>query len=285
LIAVRLIGGLGNQLFQYAVGRTLALQLGVDLAVDRSAYRWRDGRRHALDPFGLPVVPLRSASLPLTRLSRVQRGLNTGGATPSRVVAEQSFKFDPDILNLSDGVYLEGFFQSENYFRQIADRVRADLAIGDPPGVRNRPAQGMIQKTLAVSLHVRRGDYVTHERTNKMFGTCSVDYYSRAADHIAHTTGAVPTFFVFSDDIDWAIGNLRLPYATHFITDSDTRQPHEDLWLMSLCHHHIIANSSFSWWGAWLNPSLAKIVVAPAVWFGGGGVDESTLIPASWSRL
>lgn len=280
---MRLIGGLGNQLFQYAFGRALAAHLGVELALDWSGYRWRDSRRRALQPFPVKMAPLSRTQVPLARRSRFGRWL---GGNPLTLTVESGFAFDPAMLRLPDGVYVEGFFQSEQYFASIADTIRSELALPEQRDGRGRSTMEEIRSTPnAVSLHVRRGDYVTHERTSQAFGTCSVEYYARAADHVAAVAGAPPTLFVFSDDMEWAAANLRLPYLTRFVAGGNTRSPHEDLWLMSRCRHHIIANSSFSWWGAWLDPSREKVVVAPAVWFAGGGIDESTLVPREWARL
>ena len=199
------------------------------------------------------------------------------------MVTENSFQFDPTFLELPDGVYIEGYFQSELYFAEITDRIRSELTLPEPTDARSRSVVEKMRSApgATVSLHVRRGDYTIHTG----IGTTSVEYYVRAANHIAAAIGEALTLFVFSDDIGWATANLKLPYPTHFIAGGNTLRPQADLWLMSQCRHHIIANSTFSWWGAWLNPSPTKIVVAPAVWFAEWKRDESTLIPESWVRL
>jgi hypothetical protein len=279
LIAIRMFGGLGNQLFHYAFGRTLATRLGADLALDWGGFRWHEQRQPALHAFPLKVVPLKKTLVPFARRRHRWHWL---GGDPLLLVSEKTFQFDPAFHEVPDGVYLEGCFQSERYFAEIADRIRSELVLPQPTDARTRSTVAKIRSTsAAVSLHVRRGDYVTHEG----MGTCSAKYYDKAARHIATATGETPTLFVFSDDIDWAVSNLELPYPTHFVTGGNTRRPQADLWLMSQCQHHIIANSTFSWWGAWLNPSPTKIVVAPAVWFAGWPMDESTLIPEGWVRL
>jgi Glycosyl transferase family 11 len=279
LIAIRMFGGLGNQLFHYALGRTLATRLGVDLALDWSGFRRHYEHQPALHPFRLDIVSLKKSLVPFVRRRRRWHWL---GGDPLLLVSENSFKFDPTFHELPDGVYLEGCFQSERYFAEIADRIRSELTLPEPTDARSQSTVKKIRSTpTAVSLHVRRGDYVTHEG----LGTCSREYYDRAASHIATTTGEIPTLFVFSDDIDWAMANLKLPYPTHFVSGGNTLRPQADLWLMSQCRHHIIANSTFSWWSAWLNPSPTKIVVAPTVWFAGWKMDESTLIPEGWVRL
>jgi Glycosyl transferase family 11 len=279
LIAIRMFGGLGNQLFHYAFGRALGTRLGVDLGLDWGDFRRGEERQPALHAFPLKVVRLKRTQVPFARRRRRWHWL---GGDPLLLVSEKTFQFDPTFHDLPDGVYLEGCFQSERYFAEIADRIRSELAMPEPPDARTRSTVAKIRSTpTAVSLHVRRGDYVNHDG----MGACSREYYDRAARHIAITTGETPTLFVFSDDIEWAVANLRLQYPTHFVTRGNTSHPQADLWLMSQCRHHIIANSTFSWWGAWLNPSRTKIVVAPAVWFAGWQMDESTLIPEGWARL
>lgn len=136
----------------------------------------------------------------------------------------------------------------------------------------------------AVSLHVRRGDYVSDARTHAAHGLCSIDYYRAAVRYIIDRVEA-PEFFVFSDDIAWARGNLDISHPCHYLDHNRGAESYNDMRLMSLCHHHIIANSSFSWWGAWLNPRDDKIVVAPARWFASGNRRLDDLFPPGWVTL
>lgn len=135
-----------------------------------------------------------------------------------------------------------------------------------------------------MSLHVRRGDYVSDARTHATLGVCSLDYYRAAVRYIADHVEA-PEFFVFSDDIAWAQANLELGHPCHYVDHNRGAESYNDMRLMSLCRHHIIANSSFSWWGAWLNPRADKVVVAPARWFAGGNRVVDDLFPPGWVRL
>nr|VFK65587.1 MAG: Glycosyl transferase family 11 [Candidatus Kentron sp. TUN] len=134
-------------------------------------------------------------------------------------------------------------------------------------------------------MHIRRGDYVSDKEANTLIGTCSLDYYQRAVRLLQERIESNPRFYVFSDDPDWVQANLRLDGQMHIVRHNNTDTNFEDLRLMSACSHHIIANSTFSWWGAWLNPSPQKIVIAPARWFKSDKLDDRDLIPSSWLRI
>jgi hypothetical protein len=137
----------------------------------------------------------------------------------------------------------------------------------------------------SVSLHVRRGDYVTDPSAAAVHGTCDLGYYRSAVEHVARATGAQPVLFVFSDDPDWVAANLDLPQEMHLVRNNDASTNYEDLRLMSACRHHVIANSSFSWWGAWLDPRSDAITVAPRRWFAAGTPDARDLVPERWARV
>ena len=197
---------------------------------------------------------------------------------------ERHFHFDPEVASLPDGVCLEGYWQSERYFAQVADRVRHDLTLEKPPAGRDAELLAEIAAGNAVSLHVRRGDYVTDPAASATHGVCPLDYYRRAIAFIAERV-ADPVFFLFSDDPEWTRANLDLGGAATLVDHNGPDRGHEDLRLMSHCDHHIIANSSFSWWGAWLDPRPQKMVVAPRQWFRDASKDTSDLIPESWVQL
>ncbi|MBS1565210.1 MAG: alpha-1,2-fucosyltransferase, partial [Bacteroidetes bacterium] len=152
------------------------------------------------------------------------------------------------------------------------------------PSLANKAVLERVEKTNAVSLHIRRGDYVTVAHTNQLHGTCSIDYYQRAAELIADVSPD-PVFYIFSDDIAWVRENLQLPFPIVFVEGNDEAHAYEDMRLMSRCRHHILANSSFSWWGAWLNGRPDKIVVAPQKWMNNDSIVPKDLIPVSWKRL
>jgi hypothetical protein len=283
MIVVALDGGVGNQLFQYAAARALALRLGVPVGLDRRWYEGRSDRHYALDRFAIVSEPVDPRLLPFRDgkiLGRLLGGL--GGRLST--YRETGLVFDPAVNGLLDGTYLRGVFQSERYFADQEAALRHDLAFADPPDADNRTMLAEIGGSLSVSLHVRRGDYVSSPKIASVHGAVGLDYYARAAALIAERAGADPLVFVFSDDPAWAGENLRLGFPMR-IVDHNGERATEDLRLMAACRHHILANSSFSWWGAWLNPSADKIVVAPRPWFRDPALDDSTIVPDSWIRL
>ena len=284
MIVVALNGGVGNQLFQYAAARALALRLGVPVGLDRRWYDGRRGRRYALDRFAIRPEPVDPDALPF-RDGRILGHLLSGLGGRFGIYRESGLAFDQRLLDLPDGSYLRGVFQCERYFADQEATIRRDLAFADPPDADSRATLEAIGGSLAVSLHVRRGDYVSNPRIATVHGTLAADYYRRAADLIAARCGGDPSFFVLSDDPAWAAENLQLGFPTRTVDHNDDRQATEDLRLMAACRHHILANSSFSWWGAWLNPSAEKIVVAPRPWFRDRSLDDSSIVPERWIRL
>ncbi|MCV2892260.1 alpha-1,2-fucosyltransferase [Lentibacter sp. XHP0401] len=282
MIIMRMKGGLGNQMFQYALGRSLSLKTGLPLVLDRRHYDREREHGFALDGFKLVDMPSDPALLPPVLKERPLAYLY---AKLSRrgpyLLREQSLGFDPAIAAVSGPVWLEGYFQSERYFNMHADVIRAELTPASEPDAENARWLAEIEaEPNAVSLHVRRGDYVRNAKFAAHHGTCTPDYYTRALDHIAQQMGAEPVIYAFSDDPEWVHENLRLPAEIRVVGHNDASRNVEDLRLMSACRHHIIANSSFSWWGAWLNPRADKIVTAPAVWF----ADPTNVNPDIWAE-
>ena len=284
VIVVGLDGGIGNQLFQYAAARALALRLGVAVGLDTRWYAGRTDRYYALDRFAISPAAVDPGTLPFRDGKRLGRLLSGFGGRLS-VYRETGLAFDPAVLGLPDGTYLRGVFQSELYFADQEPALRRDLAIVDPPDADNRAVLAEIGASHAVSLHVRRGDYVSNPKIASVHGTVSEDYYRRAAALIAERSGADPRLFVFSDDPAWAQANLDLGFPMRVVDHNGADRASEDLRLMAACRHHVLANSSFSWWGAWLNPSADKIVVAPRPWFRDSALDDSTIVPERWIRL
>lgn len=294
MVIVKLIGGLGNQLFQYAAGRRLAYVHGAELKWDVTGLNNPNGRtvRHyELGPFEVSQTLASHreiAEYAHTDVSRlagiVHRIMGKGVKRPKSYVKEAHYHFDSRIIDLPDGVYLDGYWQSERYFGDITEMIRKDASITTPLEGRNAELSQKIVGSQAVSLHVRRGDYVTNPVTNQVHGTCTLDYYARAVTYMAERVSQ-PVFFIFSDDLEWVREHLILQYPVHYVDHNGALRCYEDLRLMSLCRHHIIANSSFSWWGAWLNPKPDKIVVAPQRWFNNYDVDTRDLCPAGWVRL
>ncbi|HEV7256401.1 MAG TPA: alpha-1,2-fucosyltransferase [Bosea sp. (in: a-proteobacteria)] len=288
-ITVRLIGGLGNQLFQYAAARALGLRRSAQVKLDLSGFESYGLRRYELGAYPIAAAVATASELaavgadkPAPRLlGRVIGRLKPRSAHHYR---EPHYRYDPQLAQQPLPMLMDGYWQSELYFADIAGVLRLELTPSDPLEPSNAEVADKIGRSNAVSLHVRRGDYVSNAHTNSYHGVCSLDYYRAAIAHIqARVAGA--HLFVFSDDHDWTRENLKFDLPMTYVTANTADRGFRDLQLMSLCKHHVIANSSFSWWGAWLNPSADKIVVAPSRWFAGGENDTRDLLPASWVRL
>jgi Glycosyl transferase family 11 len=291
MILVRLQGGLGNQLFQYAAARRLAHARGAELRLDVSALddpRYRTARRYELGALNVaariaqPEDLARVAPAPRGLAGRVRERL-AGGAGRLRHVREAHFHFDPAVLALPDGVYLDGYWQSPRYFADVADLIRGEAAPKAPLSGRNAELAKEIEGCAAVSVHVRRGDYLTDPAVLATHGVCAPEYYEKALAYVAGRV-AEPVFFVFGDDPEWAKAHLKAPGRVVIVDPNGPEHPAEDLRLMRLCRHHVIANSTFGWWGAWLNPRPEKVVVAPERWFATDRTDTRDLIPADWVR-
>jgi len=286
MIVTRIIGGLGNQMFQYAAGRSLALANGCQLKLDISGFENYGLRGYELGLFNIKAeiaskeVVSRLVGTKSRLASFVRKNL---GIAKKTHFIERDFSFDPVFFDVALPVYIEGYWQSYKYLDPFVAQIREELTFLKPLAGRNAELAKQIAQINAVSIHIRRGDYVTNQATNKVHGFVGVEYYKEAMQRILNEVDA-PHFFVFSDDMAWARGNLGLVDNVTFVDLNTGAASYKDMRLMSLCKHHIIANSSFSWWGAWLNPSASKIVIAPRKWFANGSkvVD---LFPSGWTPL
>ncbi len=291
MIVVRLMGGLGNQMFQYALGRRLALERGVPLKLDVSWYEEHDNRSFSLGNLALkaeiaseeeifsmksysPNLPARMAWKAVQKFLPYYK---------RRMVKEQKIgSYDPNILQCPDNAWVNGYWQSENYFQEIEEIIRKDFS----PGIKfsqkvQKTADSMYSNPGSVSIHIRRGDYLTE--FSQSFAVCSIDYYKEAASHISALV-INPHFYIFSDDIEWAKNNLKLNAEMTFIDPSIKNGDIIDIHLICQCCHHINANSSFSWWGAWLGEQPDSIVITPNRWFADKPYPKDT-IPERWIKL
>lgn len=200
------------------------------------------------------------------------------------IVRERNFGFDPSILDAPAHCYLQGYWQSFKYFEAIEPVIRQEFTVSGNLSERNAEMADRILGKRAVSVHIRRGDYASNEQTNRYHGTCSPEYYYAAEKLLRNRVGDLH-LFVFSDDPKWASENLRFSSPTVIISHNAPDRGHEDLRLMTMCHHHILANSTFSWWGAWLSKHTHKVVIAPKKWFREAGHSTEDLIPKSWITL
>ena len=279
MITARLHGRLGNQMFQYAAARALAERLGVAVALDsREAVRRGEGVLTRVFDLDLtdpaPLPPLKKAAPLRYALWRA-----FGSAPTFR--RERGLGYNADFATWGDGSYLHGYWQSEKYFAAIADRIRADFSFPEFTNTQNADMAARIQGSNAISLHVRRGDYVALAA----HVLCDQAYYEAALARVLEGLEDTATVFVFSDDPDWAKENLPLPCEKVVVDFNGPDTDFEDMRLMTLCQHNIIANSSFSWWAAWLNQNPEKRVTGPAQWFGDPKLHNPDILPDSWHRI
>lgn len=278
MIYTRLHGRTGNQMFQYAVGRAVSLRLGVGLVMDDRLALAR-GEQSLTRVFELPLE--KPNSMPPSKHDRplAYTLWRHFGRNP-RYLREKGLGFDPRIPDLPDNSYLHGYWQSERYFAQHRDTILTDFTFPATSG-RNAELADEIASNLSVSLHVRRGDYVA----NESHVVCGQAYYDAALAKLLPMLDSAPTIYVFSDEPDWARDNLDLPGAKVVVDHNGSDADWEDLRLMSLCKHNIIANSSFSWWAAWLNQNDGRTVVAPATWFGKASLSNPDIWAEGWLKV
>lgn len=281
-------GGLGNQMFQYAVGRSLSIKLGCPLKLDLSWFRNQNDRQYALNDFSFKCETVSLADKSPSKIKKKIDRIRNRFLKPTKmgvpVFLEKHFHVDDGFFKIKEPAYLQGYWQSELYFKDIENQIRKDFRLeGQLTDERQKIAK-QIQALNAISVHVRRGDYVTNPSANKHHGTCPADWYKIMMSKMAEQK-ADPTFFVFSDDPEWAKSNLPNQWPCQFIQPSSDGKDQQDMALMSFCNHHIIANSSFSWWGAWLNPNEGKTVFAPQKWFSNKSLNVQNLIPSRWERF
>jgi hypothetical protein len=287
MIIVNLKGGLGNQMFQYAFGRALSLKNEDILKLDTQSLSKAKEIGNIYRPFDLEAFNIYKDIAAPAEVSRIQysHGLLSKLAKifKQKVLRQSNVVFNKSFLSLSGNQYLDGYWQSPLYFQSIRETLLVDFTLRDTPSTSGQALQEHIKATNSVSIHVRRGDYVLNPRVLRENGICSVAYYKQAIDEI-ETIQADITYFVFSDDIDWVKNNLDLPGDNVKYVEDATLTVPQELYLMSQCKHNIIANSSFSWWAAWLNQNPQKTVIAPAPWFDTIEYDKH-LIPESWTLL
>lgn len=292
MIIVKIIGGLGNQLFQYSLGRNLAEKYDTDLKLDISEFGAYKLHKYALSAFNIIedfATPEEIESLTVEEYAPVVKYIRKkmGKSLKKRAKSykeEQHFYFAPQVLNFGNNVYLEGYWQCERYFKDIEGIIRKEFTLKIPLEGKNKELLSLIQKVNSVSLHVRRGDYVSHAETNSAVGTCSLEYYRHCIEHIASKVEN-PHFFLFSDDINRTRKTLEINHPAIVVDVNSADTNYADLRLMSSCKHNIIANSSFSWWGAWLNDNPDKIIIAPTIWFVNSPLTPKDIIPENWLKL
>ncbi|MEK7069688.1 MAG: alpha-1,2-fucosyltransferase [Patescibacteria group bacterium] len=285
MIIIKLNGGLGNQLFQYSLGRSLSIKNNDVFKLDLSDFTKDNPRSYSLGHFNIVENLAKKedvAKFNKKGLSKLFEKIKP--YYKKSVIKYKGYDFDQNILKLSGNFYLDGYWQSEKYFKDIEGVIRKEITLKEPLVDEHANLINNIKNSNSVSVHIRRGDYATNKKFSAVYNLLDEEYYQRTVKFIAEKIKE-PKFFIFSDDIKWAKQNLNIPYPKIFVSDNSEIKDYEELTLMSFCKHNIIANSSFSWWGAWLNTNIDKIVLSPDKWFNIGVGNTSDLIPEDWIKL
>jgi hypothetical protein len=290
-VIARLQGGLGNQLYQYAAGRSLADFLSRPLLLDARTIRPEAPVRHydlgafrIREQFVSGLEAFRTRWVGSVRAGRVFKTM-FAGARSYKYIRDREEGFDEGIFADHAGpIVLHGYWQSYRYFERIADELRNEVVFRADPDPSSAALLRDIESSDSVCVHVRRGDYVSNPAFKAALGACGVEYYDCALGIIVARV-ARPTFYLFSDDLDWAKANLHVPGPLVPVDHNKGRSDVEDLRLMSRCRHFVIANSSFSWWGAWLGRDRGGTVVAPSRWFNSDKTPATDRIPPGWIRV
>ncbi len=259
---IKLQGGLGNQMFQYAYGRALELT-GEKIIFDTSFFNGGKAKKDIARNFELNNFNIRTKAIFSNEKHPLTRPIN-------KILVKLRLK--PD-----------GFWQNVKYFKNIEKEIREEFTLKKPLDEKFNNISKQIGNTPSVSIHIRRGDYVNNAKTKAIHNVCELEYYNKAINIIKSQINN-PNFFVFSDDIEWVKNNLKTDSPTFWVSNLKG-EDYEELVLMSKCKHNIIANSSFSWWSAWLNQNPDKIVIAPKQWLSNKTADVLDILPESWIKI
>ncbi len=282
MITIYLSGGLGNQLFQFSTAYALSKIKETNLTINISNYssNIRSYELNIFENIRLNYSVQDKSWRSDWRILRVLKYFFGNSVASER----HPFKYDSSIFNNGKNLNLFGYFQSEKYFLEFRDDILKLLKFPPIVDVELKNLKGSISSQNSVSIHVRRGDYISNPQAKKYHGVLPVSYYKKAIDLIKSKT-LEPSFFVFTDDPKWVSDNFYFLSEYKLIDINKGANSFRDIELMSCCKHNIIANSSFSWWGAWINNNQDKIVIAPKRWVIQKSEPLDDIIPVSWNAI
>ncbi|MFC1659816.1 alpha-1,2-fucosyltransferase [Pseudomonadota bacterium] len=298
---MNIIGGLGNQMFQYAYIKSLSKRIGRDFLLDFSSFDFYKLHKPIIKSLN---IENKIASKEVLIDYKTQEIKSKCPKLFRKILRIKKFKiisskfktfkeqenapavFDKAFFSLSEAGYIIGYFQSEKYFKNIRRELLKDFLPKNGFSEKFKQFQKQIKnkKFSPISLHIRRGDYVSNSITKKVYGHCPLSYYEKAVK-ILQKSVKNPKLFIFSDDLKWVKENLKINLPMIFVNCATPSTPYEDIWLMASCDHNIIANSSFSWWGAWLNENPKKIVIAPKKWFAKKDLKYKDIYCRNWKKI
>lgn len=282
VIYIKIYGGLGNQLYQYALGRALAVKHSTLCKMDLREFETYKLHRYSLCHFQIPEYLMEETEFQQIDDPRTRKWYRRGGKIP--VLREKTFCFENEILRGPSHAYFDGYWQSFRYFEEIRPILLHEITVKYFPSDQNMEWLNQIRSSESIALHVRRGDYISNPATRVIHGLCSQEYYQESYQKICGLVHK-PVFFIFSDDPSWAKNEFNYIEKKWYVDTNSPLFNYEDLRLMSSCRHQIIANSSFSWWAAWLNRNPQKQVFAPKKWFAGEKFSIEDRIPGNWNLV
>lgn len=293
MIIVKLYGGIGNQMFQYAFARHLTikhkttLKFDISLLNNNTLLENQTPRNVELNNFNIDVQIATVTDITKYKLTKATKiwhliKLCFYNNAKNLYVKEPHFHFYSKALKCSKNSYLDGYWQSEKYFSDSRAQLLTDFTTQNPLSQKSIELLKQINNSNSISIHVRRGDYISIQSNQNYYHTCTADYYQNAINLVCEKLEN-PTLFIFSNNEEiWFKQNVVTKYNCVFVSHNLKNDSFQDLILMSKCKHNIIANSSFSWWGAWLNTNSNKIVVAPKKWFKVKNKQTKDLICDKW---
>lgn len=289
MIVVQLKGGLGNQLFQYAAGLSLAHHHRTTVKVDISELNQQDAdigtyRAFDLEQLRLPPQIASLKEIAVVKPFGFQRLFDKlRSAHKRREYSETDFCFDTHFFEAGNTVYLKGYRQSEKYFQPIADIIREGFQFREEVIASVVVFGATLPTYNSVAIHIRRGDY-NKPQVQDYHGVMDAAYYQQAIDMMeAHYSDA--RFYIFTDDAAWVQQTLHFQSPVQLVSGNISQTHFHDMYLISQCRHQVIANSTFSWWAAWLNNYQQKTVIAPRRWFNNAPHDTKDLLPTSWIKI
>lgn len=289
MIIIKLQGGLGNQLFQYAFARNMSIENNTNLKFDISWYKNSNNRFFKLNSFNTKIeIASNKEVVKYFKKDNLQRKIQKSIDLIKlikfkKIITENDLSFNDKYLNIGKNCYVNGYWQSEKYFKNIENIIRKEFTLKEKINDNLFDIYKLIEKSNSISIHIRRGDYLSNKYSRK-YHVLQTEYYLKTIELITKKIKN-PHFFIFSDDIKWAQDNLNINFNKTFIEPELGSKDYEELILMSKCKHNIIANSSFSWWGAWLNNNTDKIVIAPKDWYKIEAKKTCDLILKSWITI
>lgn len=293
MIIIQILGGLGNQMFSYACGRAVADRLKTDLVLDLSSYA-RYYRKYSLSRFNIidtkindvkkTIKIIKYGDIFLQRYFAKHFTYQLNGIKP---IFENGSAYNNSIEEVEDNSYLQGYWGSEKYFSNIKEEIRKEFTLREKLSDNSAMwCERIKRETCSVSMHIRRGDYINVAANKNIFESLQNEYYQKAINLIKEKYD-ISAIFVFSNDILWCKEHLKFDVPVYYVDGNDEDHGHEDLYLMSQCTHNIIANSTFSWWGAWLNNNENKMVICPKRFYklNDKWHDSTDLCPKEWISI